>query len=75
MTEAEMVAKIDALQKENAALKTSKTSGGVYIEYDTYKGQPVMKISGPCPPLAFGRAKAQAIVAVFEDVKKFAEGK
>jgi len=67
-----MVAKIDALQKENAALKTSKTSGGVNIEYDTYKGQPVMKISGPCPPLAFGKSKARAIVAVMEEIKRFA---
>ena len=71
--EADMLARIDALQKENTALKTTKSTSGVVVEYDTYKGQPVMKISGVCPPLAFGKAKARAIVSVFDEIKRFAE--
>jgi len=72
MTESEMLARIEALQKENNALKVRPTSG-VVVEFGEYKGQPVMKISGMCPPLAFGKAKARAIVAAFEDIKKFAQ--
>jgi hypothetical protein len=73
MTESEMLARIEALQKENNALKV-QPGNGVIVKYDTYKGQPVMSLSGACPPLAFGKAKARAIVAAFEDIKRFAEG-
>lgn len=73
MTEADMLARIDVLQKENAALKTSKSMGGVNISYGSYKGKPTMELSGTCAPLRFGKAKARAIVACIDEIKRFAE--
>jgi len=72
MTEAEMLARIDALQQENASLKTKPVSG-YYTSYSDYKGRPVIVLNGPMRPFVFGRSKAKAVVALFEDVKRFAE--
>lgn len=69
-----------AIEKDNEAkkLKTEldKRKGLLRpytFKLGVYKNQPVISLQGPMPTFTFGRGKARAVVALFEEVKKFAE--
>lgn len=70
-----ILARLDALEKENATLKAKvgTTVGNVRVSYSEYQGKPVMELSGQGPPFRFGKGKARMIVAAFEAIKEFAK--
>jgi hypothetical protein len=70
-----ILARLDALEKENKELKAKAgVPGGVRVSYSEYQGKPVMELSGSGPPFRFGQAKARMIVAAFEEIKMFSLG-
>jgi len=69
-----IMARLDALEKENASLKAKvSTGGGVRITYSEYQGKPIMELSGSGPPFRFGKGKAKMIVAAFDAIQEFAK--
>jgi len=70
-----VMARLEALEKENTQLKQSGGFGfsAPHVTYGEYKGKQTIIINGAGKPLSFGRTKAKAIVACFDEIKRFAE--
>ena len=63
-------------ERDAAMAKLRKRSGydkPFATSISEYKGNKVLRITGPMMPMCIGKTKARAIIAVFEDIKKFAD--
>lgn len=68
------LAKMEETKRLRSELNERKGLNRPYtVKYGEHKGVPVICIAGPIPTFRFGRRKAKAIVAMFDNIKSFAE--